>query len=409
LAEKATARVHGTFLLALAGFMLVVLQWSCGTTDSVTEIPVTPSVYSNLVADFVVGQPNFDTNAIQTVNELSLNSPKGIYVDDANTLYVVDNGNNRVLIYNDPTTFDQQADTVIGQPNFDERSSNNGGLSASSLSSPEDVFVDDARRIYVTDAGNNRLLIFLNPSQTGASADTLLGQTSFDTNSANQDGLSAITLNNPSGIFKDGDDRLYVVDRGNNRVLIFDDLTTTDTVADRVIGQTDFTNGDQTSVTASSVSAPEGIFVDVKRQVFVGDASNNRVLIYQNPNTTDTIADIVLGQGPFTENTANYNDLSSRSLQIPTGLFVDFQNFLFVCDASNNRVLIFDASSTDTQANHVIGQGNTVSNSPNFNGSFNLPTSSSLFGPNDVVVDNKGVIYVSDQLNNRVVIYNPFN
>ena len=102
---------------------------------------------------------------------------------------------------------------------------------------------------------------------------------------------------------------LYVADYINNRVLEYNTpltLTVTpgsgDTVADRVFGQ----GGSFTSNTcnlglanpsASSLCNPVGVAVDAAGNLYVADYGNNRVLEYNTPLTTDTVADRVFGQG----------------------------------------------------------------------------------------------------------------
>ena len=71
--------------------------------------------------------------------------------------------------------------------------------------------------------------------------------------------------------------------------------------------------------------------------------SNNRVLEYDTPLTTDTVADRVFGQGgSFTSNTCNLGGISASSLCNPYGVAVDAAGRLYVADASNSRVLEYD-------------------------------------------------------------------
>lgn len=75
----------------------------------------------------------------------SLREPRGLFVK-AGKLYIVDTGNNRILICNkDFQVIDRIEDVMIkGQK--------------SPLSSPYDVFVTDEGEIYIADTGNNRIL-----------------------------------------------------------------------------------------------------------------------------------------------------------------------------------------------------------------------------------------------------------
>src|SRR5437899_1564726 len=85
-----------------------------------------------------------------------------------------------------------------------------------------------------------------------------------------------------------------------------------DTVADQVFGQGgSFTSGNCNlgngvggPASAASLCVPIGVALDAAGDLYVGDYGNNRVLEYDTPLATDTVADRVFGQGgSFTSNT----------------------------------------------------------------------------------------------------------
>src|SRR5271165_3070358 len=70
-------------------------------------------------ASVVLGQPDFVTTTVNTIpTQNSLRNPQGVASDGVH-LVVADTDDNRVLIWNQiPTSNNQNADVVIGQPNF---------------------------------------------------------------------------------------------------------------------------------------------------------------------------------------------------------------------------------------------------------------------------------------------------
>ncbi len=89
------------------------------------------------------------------------------------------------------------------------------------------------------------------------------------------------------------------------------------TIAVRVFGQLgSFTtvNRNDGGLTANSLYNPTNVAVDSSGNLYVADFNNNRVLEYKTPLTTDTTADVVLGQGNFFSNSANWQVTTAASL-----------------------------------------------------------------------------------------------
>jgi streptogramin lyase len=317
---------------------------------------------TDTVADLVLGQPNFITSkcnidfvVYKVVSASTLCYPFGVVVDAVGNVYVTDVGNNRVLVYLDPQNTDTVADLVLGQPNFTSRTANNGGVSASSLHAPHGVAVDIAGNVHVADLLNNRVLEYHTPLTTDTVADVVLGQPNFISNTANNGGVSASSLDGPREVAGDAAGNVYVADVGNNRVLVYLDPQNTDTVADLVLGKPNFFTSKKCKIglvdgkivaavgssSASTLCYPFGVVVDAAGNVYVADG-NNRVLEYHTPLTTDTIADVVLGQPNFTSNAANNGGVSASSLHGPHGVAVDTAGNVYVADLYNNRVLVYD-------------------------------------------------------------------
>lgn len=106
-------------------------------------------------ASRVYGQNgSFISSAINNggISASSLYNPQYLMLDSADGLYAVDNGNNRVLYYPPNST---NASLAFGQTNF---TGNAPGTTAATLNTPRGVSVDSANRLYIMDNVNNRVL-----------------------------------------------------------------------------------------------------------------------------------------------------------------------------------------------------------------------------------------------------------
>jgi uncharacterized delta-60 repeat protein len=287
------------------------------------------------------------------------------------------------------------ATRVYGQlGSFITNTVNNGGLSANSLNSPAGIAFDSGGGLYVADYANSRVLYFPAGSTT---ATRVYGQNgSFSSSTANNGGISASTLFSPTDTLVDSSGGLYVTDSGNNRVLYFPSGSTT---ATRVYGQPNFTSNTANNggISANSLSSPDYLALDSSGGLYVSDYANSRVLYFPAGSTTATR---VYGQnGSFSSNTANNGGISANSLSNPEGMALDSSGGVYISDSSNSRVLYYPAGSTT--ASRVYGQPNFASNTANNSGesatTFNYPVGLTL--------DSAGGLYVADFYNNRVLYF----
>lgn len=170
-------------------------------------------------ADGVLGQPNFASfDAATTQN--GINNIFGVCVDQSGNLFVADGGNNRVLRFDNAASKGNgvNADGVLGHVDFTTQAS---GLSQGEFNTPTNLAIDNTGRLYVVDQGNNRVLWFDNATSNtnGGNADGVLGQPDYETAIQNttQNGLripTYVAVNNSAG-------KIYISDGTNNRVLRF--------------------------------------------------------------------------------------------------------------------------------------------------------------------------------------------
>lgn len=396
---------NGTYLNKLLLLFVIVLQF-------LTFAPISYAYTTNMSASVVVGQPNFSSISSNQGGSAAANTFASPYmaVVIQGKLVVSDYSNSRVLIYNTiPTTNNASADIVIGQTNLTNTSSNQGGsANANTLSYPWGL-ATDGTKLFIGDYDNNRVLIYNTlPTTNNASADVVIGQPNFTIVSG---GTSEQDLQSPGGIAYDAaSGKLFIADYGNHRVLIYNSVPTTHyATADVVLGQVDFTQGDENqggSVSGSTMYNPYDVHV-AQGKLFVADTRNNRILIWNSIPTTDgQSADVVIGQPSFVVNNANQGgSVAANTLNSPSDVAYDGRE-LFVLDSSNARILIYDSipTSNNASATKVLSQPNFTSNDTNQGGSPAANTLSSSSDGSLYLYNNQ--LFVFDPFQNRLLIYN---
>lgn len=317
---------------------LIISDFSNGRVLIWNKMPTT----NGAPADLVLGQPDFNSNsknacACDTPGPNTLVNVGNVY-STGTQLFVADQSNNRVLIWNTfPTHNFQAADVVVGQADFTSTATT---CNASTMYIADYVYVY-GNKLLVADRNHSRILIWNSiPTVNGTPADIELGHSG---GLADCTGSSANASNFaiPEGILV-YNGKLFVVDHDYNRILVWNTFPTQNNQpADYVIGQPDFTTT-SSGTSASEFSAPLQAYIDNNR-LFVTEESNNRIVVFNSvPITNGGVADLVLGQPSFTSNSANEGGATSAyGFNKPRGILV-YNNQLFVGDPINARVLIFN-------------------------------------------------------------------
>ena len=424
-------------------------------------------------ADLVIGQVDMfhsgcdqPANTFNNATASNLCNPTGVALDASGDLYIADFNDNRVIEYNAPYAAyaglgqtctastpcqnELSANKVFGQfsggsPSFttigcNGTSGENHTTSNEGMCGPEGVSVNPTTGdLYVADALNSRVLVFLNPLASGGgnqgtsgfagdeTADYVFGQTSFTAYSCNQ-GLSAPTastlcgemfFSGGGGVGVDADGNVYIADTDNNRVLQFNTPLSgnpppsTSFTANAVFGQggsftTSSGNLGGSNPSATSLDAPIDVKVDDSFNVYIVDQDNSRILEFNSGGSrTNPSANTVLGQKNFVSNFCP--TASDTSLCDPAGVAIDSTGNVFAADFYNNRVLEFDAplATENEAASAVLGQVFFDT------GSHDLVDGKSLNLPPNVAIDPYSTpnhIYVSDgggneQFSNRVLAW----
>ena len=266
------------------------------------------------------------------------NHPTGIAIDQDGNIFVVDHDNHRVqkIAQNggfiavsgngggNDAAANEEGEEVALSINEDDVSGNGGGNDAAANEEGEEVALsvneDDVagngggndaaanhrklkfpmgiaakqQIVYITDTDNNRIQVWNN--------DLLY------VNKFGEKGVSNGQFEQPFDLSFDSDGDLFVVDRGNKRIQVF-------TAAGGYLRQ----------FGSAILREPVSIAIDTQRNnaVYIVDRGKNCVSKFAN-------------SGDFIKSLFTSVDLSE-----PSGIAVDSNGAVYVCDTGNNRVIIF--------------------------------------------------------------------
>lgn len=306
------------------------------------SIPATNGV----PADIVLGQADFNTVKVPVVDAKSFRGPQGVWVQGGK-LFVADTSNNRVMIWNSiPTSNNQAADVVLGVSNFTtppqpDLTKNTAPATASNLLSPVSV-TSDGTRLYVTDLGQNRVLIWNSiPTQNGQAADIVVGQPNM-TSSVDNNSFSGAAATSSTDTTNKETPVLCPNSSGN------------DSANNPVYPQR----------CGATLSFPRFALSDGTR-LFIADGGNDRILVFNSlPTQNGQKADVILGQPDevsdnVTDSTdtfrpdANVGRSSADSIRTPLALAWDGTN-LYATDAFDRRVMVFTPASVLVPLNGIV-------------------------------------------------------
>jgi sugar lactone lactonase YvrE len=305
---------------------------------------------------------------------------------------------------------DWWADVVLGQPNFSQITPNE--VVGNHLFNPGGVYVDRSthpNRVYIFDAGNNRILGFssLGICQDGANAG-LACTSSSDCAGATcriqPDRTAEIVLGQPS-----------LISSACNGDSAFQSYPDFPPASARSL----------CAVLPEEISILEsGLMVtmasDDAGNLYVPDGYNNRVLRYDDPFAFDDRADYVWGQPGLSDNVCNKGaaqpDATSLCLAPQrgfadgkSGVALDATGNLWVADTQNNRVLRFPY---DPVLGAPAGEADLVLGQPGFFSAIEGDGLNQMESPGSIRVSSSSVVYVADHvkgsgLGGRVLVFEP--
>jgi DNA-binding beta-propeller fold protein YncE len=193
---------------------------------------------------YVIGAADFTTTAAVLARNRLLGPHGMLYETKHKRLFVADYYAHRVMVFDMATvTNGEDAVHVLGQPDFTSRVpkiTQNGMFGPFYLAydaENERMFISDSFSNRPPNAWSNRVLVFdVDPAtmRDGEDALAVIGQPDFTSYFRNAGGATSERgLNDPRGIvFDQANNRLYVPEKSNSRITIFNFIRVTDQVVE---------------------------------------------------------------------------------------------------------------------------------------------------------------------------------
>lgn len=311
----------------------------------------------------------------------------------------------------------QSASLVIGQSGL--TSTSEASPSSRSLAGAWGAASLSGDQLFIAATEENRVVVYSGvPTDDYAAASFAIGQANLVEINP---GTTAGSLDGPTAVQALGG-ALYITDRDNSRVLIYNTIPDDSPgAADVAVGAVSLTSIDS-GCDDSSLNNPMVAVATDDGKLVVADTDNHRVLIWNSiPDTSGEPADLVLGQADMdscfanggTQDSPEEDGVTARdTLRLPSGLWTDGEK-LVVADAGNSRVLIWESFPTADRENPdvVLGQidftGN-IANDEDGDGDQGNPAATTLNLENAAVHFDDTRLCVADDLNHRVLIWDTF-
>ena len=250
-----------------------------------------------------------------------INITSAVAVDLAGNRYIADYANYCIRKVNASGVIT----TIAGIAGLSGFTGDGGPATAAKMSPPTGIAVDASGNVYFADDANSRLRKVSNSGIITTVAG--IGSTAF---SGDGGAATLAAIGQPYGVSIDLAGNIYVSDNANARVRKINTSGIISTYAGSA--STGF-SGDGGAATLAGLSNPCGIVMDGLGNLYIADASTNRIRKVNNAGIIST----VVGNG-----TAGFGGdaciATGGVLNVPTGVAVDGNGNLYIADMANQRV-----------------------------------------------------------------------
>jgi trimeric autotransporter adhesin len=249
------------------------------------------------------------------------------------------------------------------------------------LDHPDALALDGTGGLYVSIGPQNRIYRI-----TATGLISLTAGFGFSGFSGDGGLATAAKLNNPHGVAVDPAGNLYIADASNNRIRKVTPRGIISTVAGN--GSKGF-SGNGSQATAAQLNEPIGVAVDSAGNLYIADNQNHRI----RKVTTTGIINTVAGNGTKGFR-GDGGPATAAQLNYPWGVAVDSAGNLYFTEFGNHRI----RKVTTAGIISTVGGNGTRG----FSGDGGPATAAQFDYPLGLAVDSAGNIYLADLQNHRI-------
>lgn len=343
---------------------------------SIRKIDVTTGTITTIAG---TGSCGFSGDGGLAINA-NLGLVNGLLIAGNGDVYFSDSSNQRIRKIDITTGI---ITTVAGNGQWGN--AGDGGLATQAqLAFPTELAYDSKGNIYFLE--NYRIRVI---NKVTGIISTIAGNNNRG-NTGDGGTAAAALLSDPSALFLDSQDNIYISDTGNHRIRKID--ATTQIITTIIgIGSLGF-SGDDGLANLAEINRPDGLFVSTNGDIFFSDQGNHRI---RKVDGTTRIITTVAGSGKpgLYNGYIGDGDLASRSLlNAPYAMAVDLQGNQYIADRDNHRVRKIDANTGLIST--LAGTGES-----GYSGDGGLATLAKLNKPVGITTDLAGNVYIVEEAN----------
>ena len=264
-------------------------------------------------------------NGDGTATSAQLNTPKGVWVDSSGNVFIADTGNHLVRKVN----VSGMISTVAGVASTSGTTGDGGAATSATMTSPNGLFGTPNGDLYIADWGNHAIRKLIKSSGILSTVAGVLGSSG---STGDGSAVTSARLNGPFDVFVDSINNIYIADSNNNKIRKVDATTGIITTVAGT-GSASF-SGDRGAAISATLNQPCAVRVNANGDIVIADAANQRIRVVAGPTQ---VIKTIAGTGIAGFNSDNVQAAFSQ-LWDPQGIDFDSKGNLYIADASNNRI-----------------------------------------------------------------------